>query len=91
MPSLAIRARVTEIAAWRCALLEKLPAVQMQMNFTTYHGTPCSHDEGRLCSLAGHRHRGFGFDYRRYEILCDVVSLEWDPLSLVRITEELLE
>jgi hypothetical protein len=38
--------------------------------------------------------RGFsppGFDSRRYQIFWEVVGLERGPLSLVRITEELLE
>jgi hypothetical protein len=32
-----------------------------------------------------------GFDSRRYQIFLEVVGLERGPLSLVRITEELLE
>jgi hypothetical protein len=35
--------------------------------------------------------RGHGFDSRRYQIFSEVVGLERGPLSLVRITEELLE
>jgi hypothetical protein len=31
-----------------------------------------------------------GFDSRRYQIFCEVVGLEGDPLSLVSTTEELL-
>jgi hypothetical protein len=46
----------------------------------------------RLCGLVirvpGHRSRGPGFDSR---IFWEVVGLERGPLSLVRITEELLE
>jgi hypothetical protein len=38
----------------------------------------------------GYRSRGSGFDSRRYQIFW-VVGPEWGPLSLVRITEELLE
>jgi hypothetical protein len=49
----------------------------------------------RLCDLVvrvpGYRSRGRGFDSRRYQIFWDVVGLEPGPLSLVRITEELLE
>jgi hypothetical protein len=48
-----------------------------------------------LCGLAvrvpGYRSRGPGFDSRRYQIFWEVVGLERDPLSLVSITEELLE
>jgi hypothetical protein len=48
----------------------------------------------RICGLVvripGYRSRGAGFDSRRYQIF-SVVVLEWDPLSLVSITEELLE
>jgi hypothetical protein len=40
----------------------------------------------------GYRSRGPGFDSRRYQIFCEVVvGLERGPLSLVSITEELLE
>jgi hypothetical protein len=49
----------------------------------------------RLCGLVvrvpGYRSWGLGFDSRRYQIFLRVVGLEWGPLSLVRITEELLE
>jgi hypothetical protein len=49
----------------------------------------------RLCSLVvtvpGFRSRGPVFDSGRSEISWEVVGLEWDPISLVRIIEELLE
>ena len=49
----------------------------------------------RLCGLvvrvSGYRHRGLGFDFRRYQIFWVVVGLERGPLSLVRSIEELLE
>jgi hypothetical protein len=49
----------------------------------------------RLCGLVvrvpGYRSRGPGFDSRRYQVFWEVVDLERGPLSLVRITEELLE
>jgi hypothetical protein len=49
----------------------------------------------RLCGLVvrvpGYRSTGPGFDFRRYQILWDVVGLERSPLSLVRIVEELHE
>jgi hypothetical protein len=49
----------------------------------------------RLCNLVirvpGYRSRGHWFDCRRYQIFWEVVGPEWRPLSLVRITEELLE
>jgi hypothetical protein len=41
--------------------------------------------------LPGYRSRGPGFISRRYQIFREVVGLEWGPLSLVRIIEELLE
>jgi hypothetical protein len=51
--------------------------------------------EDRLRGLAvrvpGYRSRGPGFDFQRYKIFWEVVGLERGPLSLVRITEELLE
>jgi hypothetical protein len=49
----------------------------------------------RLCGLVvrvpGCRLRGPGFDYSRYHIFCVAVGLERDPLSLLRINEELRE
>jgi hypothetical protein len=48
-----------------------------------------------LCGLVGrvpgYRFRGPGFNSRGYQIFREVVGLEQGPLSLVRITEELLE
>jgi hypothetical protein len=41
--------------------------------------------------VPGYRFRGTGFDSRRYQIFLVVVGLERSPLSLVRITEELLK
>jgi hypothetical protein len=54
------------------------------------------YNDGLLCTLpplwsSGHRFRGPRFDSRRYAINREVVGLERGPLSLVRITEELLE
>jgi hypothetical protein len=47
----------------------------------------------RLCGLVirvpGYRSRGPRSDFRCYQIFCEVVDLEGNPLSLVRITEEL--
>jgi hypothetical protein len=49
----------------------------------------------RLCGLVvrvpGYRSRDPGFDSLRYEIFWEAVGLERGPLSLVSITEELLE
>jgi hypothetical protein len=49
----------------------------------------------RLCGLVvrvpGYRSRGPRFDSRRYQIFWEVAGLERGPLSLARITEELLE
>jgi hypothetical protein len=44
-----------------------------------------------VVKVLGYRSRGPGFDFRRYQIFSEVVSLERGPLSLVRIIEELLE
>jgi hypothetical protein len=48
-----------------------------------------------LCDLVvrvpGYRSRGPGFDSQCYQIFREVVGLEWDLLSLVKISEELLE
>jgi hypothetical protein len=47
-----------------------------------------------LCDLvvrvSGCRSRGPGFDFRPYQIFCEVGDLERGPLSLVRTIEELL-
>jgi hypothetical protein len=57
--------------------------------------TKASYNIHYLCDLVarvpGRRHRGPGFDSRRYHIFCVAVGLERGPLSLVRINEELLE
>jgi hypothetical protein len=49
----------------------------------------------RLCGLVvrvtGYRSRGPGFVSRRYQVFWEVVGLERGSLSLVRITEVLLE
>jgi hypothetical protein len=41
--------------------------------------------------VPGYRSRGLEFDSRRYQIFREAVGPERGPLSLVRITEELLE
>jgi hypothetical protein len=46
---------------------------------------------GLVVRVLGYRSVGPGFDFRRYQIFWEVVGLERGPLSLVRITEELLE
>jgi hypothetical protein len=49
----------------------------------------------RLCGLVvrvtGYKSKGPGFVSRRYQISLETVSLERCPLSIVSITEELLE
>jgi hypothetical protein len=49
----------------------------------------------RLCDLVvrvpDYRSRGPGFDSRRYQIFWEVVGPERGPLSLMSITDELLE
>jgi hypothetical protein len=49
----------------------------------------------RLCGLVvrvpGYRSRGPGFESRRHQIFWEIVGLERGPLSLMRITEGLLE
>jgi hypothetical protein len=65
------------------------------MEFTHFCLHTCTSSFDRLCGLLvrvpGYRSRGPGFDYRRYHVFWEVVGLERSPLSLVRITEELLE
>jgi hypothetical protein len=55
----------------------------------------CMSSYDRLCGLLvrvpGYRSRGPKFDSRHYQIFSEVVGLERVPLSLVSITEELLE
>jgi hypothetical protein len=59
------------------------------------HDTHSAHLFDRFCGLVtrvpGYRTRGPGFDSRRYHIFLVVVGLERAALSLVKITEELLE
>jgi hypothetical protein len=49
----------------------------------------------RLCGLVVRvpscRYRGPGYDSRCYQIFYVAVGLEWSPLSLMRISEELFE
>jgi hypothetical protein len=46
---------------------------------------------GPVVSVPGYSSRDSGFDSRRYQILWEIMGLERRQLSLVRITEELLE
>jgi hypothetical protein len=50
-----------------------------------------SRDSNRLCGLVvrvpGYRSRGTVFDFRRHQIIWEVVGLERGQLSLVRVTE----
>jgi hypothetical protein len=46
---------------------------------------------GLVVRVPGYRSRGLGFDSRRYQIFWEIMSLERGPLSLVSISEELLE
>jgi hypothetical protein len=54
-----------------------------------------NNNDAHLCGLVvgvpDYRSRGPGFDFRRYQILCEVLGLERVPLSLVSKTDELLE
>jgi hypothetical protein len=67
----------------------------MYLMFNTYHLMSPWYTPDRLCGLLfrvpDYRSRGLGFDSRRYKIFWEVVGVERDPLSLVRIIEELLE
>jgi hypothetical protein len=60
-----------------------------------YNIVPCFTKLNRVCGLVvrvpGYWSRGPGFVSRRYQIFREVVGLERGPLSLVSITEELLE
>jgi hypothetical protein len=46
---------------------------------------------GLVVRVPGYRSRCPGLDSRRCQIFCEIIGLEWGPLSLVRIIEELLE
>jgi hypothetical protein len=46
---------------------------------------------GLVVRVSDYRSRDTGFDSRRFQIFWEVMGLERGPLSLVRITEELLE
>jgi hypothetical protein len=46
---------------------------------------------GLVIRVPSYRSRDYGFDSRRYEIFWEVVCLEQGPLTLVSITQELLE
>jgi hypothetical protein len=46
---------------------------------------------GLVVRVPGCKHRGPGFDCRVYQIFWVKVGLERDPISFVRINEELLE
>jgi hypothetical protein len=46
---------------------------------------------GLVVRVPGYRSRGPGFYSGHYQIFLEVMDLERDPLSLVRITEELLQ
>jgi hypothetical protein len=70
--------------------IKKLIHIPLHVNFNFYIANwKC------LCGLVvrvpGYRTRDSGFDFRRYQILWEVVDLERGPIRLVRITEELLE
>jgi hypothetical protein len=46
---------------------------------------------GLVVRAPGYRAGGSGFDFWRYQIFRVLVGLEWGPLHLVMIIEELLE
>jgi hypothetical protein len=46
---------------------------------------------GLVVRVPGYRSRGPEFDSRHYQIFVEVMGLERGPLSLVSVTEELLE
>jgi hypothetical protein len=59
--------------------------------FISYMCTRSAEPPLQSSRVPGYRSRGPGFDSRRYQVFWEVVSLEQGPLSLVRITGELLE
>jgi hypothetical protein len=59
--------------------------------FSTCHEGLRNRLRGLVVRVPGYRFRGPGFDSQRYQIFWEVLCLERGPLSLVRITEELLE
>jgi hypothetical protein len=61
--------------------------VMSSLECFSVHGHLC----GQVVRVSGYRSRDSRFDSRRYLILCELVGLEQGPLSLVNMTEELLE
>jgi hypothetical protein len=63
------------------------PRYAVYLNLNSYTLDLC----GLVDRIPGYRARDRGFDSRRYQIFWGVVGRQRGPLSLVRITEELLE
>jgi hypothetical protein len=94
--------QVSEISMGQLRMQNALPAGYLHINtvLLTDNASVVSHPREyenvyRLCGLvvrvSGYRSRDPGFNSQRYQISWEVLGLERGPLSLVRITEELLE
>jgi hypothetical protein len=66
---------------------QNMDPVILNVFLLSYLGRFC----GRVARVPGYTSRDPTFDSRRYHIFCVVVGLERGPLSLVSVTEELLE
>jgi hypothetical protein len=60
--------------------------VRLYISFISFSGVL----NDRLCGLVVRVPGRSGFDSQRYQIFCEVMGLEQDPLSLASTTEELL-
>jgi hypothetical protein len=69
-----------------CSIIE-IPGTDFYSIYSIYEDRLC----GQVVRVPGYRSRGPEFDSQLYQVFWEVVSLERGPLSLVRITEELLE
>jgi hypothetical protein len=71
------------------SLLLRIP-ITISSRMQSWNIVIFQHLFGLVVRILGYSSRSPGFDSRRYQIFWEVVGLERGPLSLVRITEELL-